>query len=79
MESFVRANNARYRRILYPTIGSRIATSRYNNTVDRFRYCREEKVGGLSDDLARFIVRRKRNDLAFMWKILRIVADSNLC
>lgn len=66
MESFVRPNNARYRRILYPTIGSRIATSRYNNTVDRFRYCCEEKAGGLSDDLARFIVRRKRNDLAFM-------------
>lgn len=60
MESFVRPNNARYRRILYPTIGSRRATSRYNNTVDRFRYCCKEKAGGLSDDLARFIVRRKR-------------------
>lgn len=59
MESFVRPNNARYRRILYPTIGSRIATSRYNNTADRFWYCCEEKTEGLLDDLARFITRRK--------------------
>lgn len=67
MESFVRPNNARYRRILYPTIGSRIAASRYNNTADHFRYCYEEKAAGLSDDLARFL-RRKRSELAFMRK-----------
>lgn len=68
MESFVRPNNARYRRILYPTIGSRIATSRYNNTVDRFRYCCEEKAGGLSDDLARLTRAKKKERFGFYVK-----------
>lgn len=76
MESFVRPNNARYRRILYPTIGSRIATSRYNNTADRFRYAMKKRPEDRRMIQHVFSREERREDAAFMRKVLRIVANS---